>query len=190
MKRILGLTIAFILCIGMVGTGSWSYFTDPELSEENVMIAGSLDLRTDNVNGVTQTLYATGMKPGDIVGPSVIQLKNAGSTDGPTLDIAFSYVESDGSPNEVNVSANATAAMMEVVTLNYDSASLLGSVADNNSNGCKDVQDLVNADLSSQSGLAPDATKPFEIELKISDDLDNDFQGDGINVGITFILNQ
>jgi hypothetical protein len=190
MKRILGLTITFMLFIGMTGSGAWAYFSDVEPSTANQMLSGILDLKTDDVDGVTQTLYATSMKPGNTIGPASIQLRNAGDTDGPTLDIEFSYMESDGSPNDVNMTANATAAMMEVTTLSYDSVSLLTSISDNNFNGYKDLQDLADANLSGQSGLSTGATKPFEIEVKLKDNLSNDFRADGITVVMSFTLNQ
>lgn len=190
MKRILGLTIAFMLFIGLAGSGAWAYFSDIELSASNQLTAGILDLRTDDLDGVTQTLYATSLKPGNTIGPSTIQLRNAGDTDAVSLDIEFSYVESDGSPNVVNMSADATAAMMEITVLDYDGVSLLPAVSDANANGYRDVQDLAGADLTGQSGLAKGATKPFEIEVKLRDNLDNDFRADGITVVFNFTLNQ
>jgi len=190
MKKILGLTIAFVLFISWAGVGTWAYFSDTETSTNNQLTAGTLDLKTNDDDGVAQTLYATNMKPGDTVGPATIQLRNTGSVDGSTLDIAFSYVESDGSPNAVNKSADATAAVMEVTTLNYGGSSLLTSVNDENSNGYKDIQDLKNADLTGQSGLNASATKNFEIAVQLRSETGNDFQADGITVTMTFILNQ
>ena len=190
MKKILGLTIAFVLFFGLVGGGTWAYFSDTEISTNNQLTAGTLDLKTDDADGVTQTLYATNMNPGDTVGPATIQLRNAGSVDGSTLDIAFSYVESDGSPNPVNKTADETAGMMEVTTLNYGGSSLLGSVSDANSNGYKDVYDLKNADLTGQSGLNASATKNFEIAVQLRSETGNDFQADGITMTMTFTLNQ
>ena len=105
-------------------------------------------------------------------------------------DIEFSYIESDGSPNNVNMTANATAAMMEVTTLSYNSVSLLASVSDNNVNGYKDLQDLADTDLSGQTGLSTSGTRPFEIEIKLNDSLNNDFRADGITAVILFTLNQ
>jgi spore coat-associated protein N len=189
MKGIFGLTVVLMLFVGIIGTGSWAYFTDPETSADNPMTAGSMDLKTDDIDGVTQTIYATNMKRGDNVSGN-ITLKNIGTNDGPTLDIAFSYIESDDSPNSVDMSPDATAATLEVTTLNYDGSSLLDYVSDNNTNGYKDVQDLDNADLTDQSGLNSLASKDFEVTLKLKETTGNDFQGDGITVTITFILNQ
>jgi len=189
-KRGLVLTIASLLFITLAGIGAWAYFLDTESSAENQFSAGTLDLKTNDADGVTQTLFITSMKPGDTVGPETINLNNAGTLDGSTLDIAFSYVESDGSPNLVDKSADDTAALMEVTTLIYGGSSLLGNVNDTNSNGYKDIEDLKNADLSGQSGLNAEATKGFEIAVRLQESMGNDFQTDGITVTITFTLNQ
>ena len=193
MKTIIGLTIAFILAVGMIGVGTLAYFTDTETSVGNELTAGILDLKTDDADGVSETLYATNLAPGDTVGPSTIQLKNSGSVDGSSLDIAFSYVESDGSRNLVNKSADDTAAMMEVTTLSYGGSDLLGSVTNSNGNGYVDIEDLKNEDLTGQSGInAPPATntKDFEIAIQLRSETGNDFQADGITMTITFTLNQ
>ena len=192
MRSILGLTLVLILFIGMLGTGSWAYFSDPEISGDNPLQAGTLDLKTDDADGVSQTLLAMNMRPGDIVGPATIILKNNGSIDGTTLDLAFAYIESDSSPNPAPMTANATAAIVEVLTLNYDDSSILGSVSDNNSNGYTDVEDLAKADLSGQSGIATSDSdgKDFEISVRLRSDANKDFQADGINLTMTFILKQ
>ncbi len=189
MKKILGLTIAFMLLISMGGIGTWAYFQDTETSTGNVLAAGTLDLKTDDVDGVTQTLYASNLKPGDIVSGS-ITLKNTGTVAGSTLDLAFSYVESDDSPNPANMSADATAAVIELTTLDYGGSSLLGSVSDGNSNLYIDIEDLKNADLTGQTGIDAAATKDFTITVQFRGDASHDFQSDGINITMTFTLNQ
>ena len=191
MKKILGLAIAFVLLIGMTGIGTWAYFSDTETSTGNQLTAGTLDLTTNDANGVTQTLLATNMAPGDTVGPETITLKNTGSVAASSLDLAFSYVESDGSTNPVDMTADATAAMLEVTTLNYGGSSLLSSVSDGNSNTYKDIEDLKNADLSGLDGIdAAPASKDFEIAVQLKAETGNDFQADGITVTMTFTLNQ
>ena len=189
-KRILGLTIAFTLLVGMAGIGTWAYFSDVETSTSNVLAAGTLDLKTNDADGVSQTLLATNMEPGDTIGPETIILKNAGSVAGSTLGLAFTYVESDDSSNPVNKSADDTAAMIEVITLKYDGSSLLASVMDNNTNGYRDIQDLKNTDLSGQSSIDALASKEFQIAIKTRDSIGSDYQADGITVTMTFTLNQ
>jgi len=190
MKRIIGLTIAFMLSLGISGIGTWAYFSDVETATGNTLAAGTLDLKTDDVDGVTQTLFATKMAPGDNVASENITLKNTGSLAGATLDLVFSYVENDGSPNPVNRNADDTAANIEVTALNYGGASLLSSVSDNNTNGYKDIEDLKNEDLSGQSGIDPSASKDFGITAKLREETGNDFQADGIDITMTFTLNQ
>ena len=143
MKRMLGLTIAFLLLLGMAGIGTFAYFIDVENSAINQLAAGTLDLKTNDADGVTQTLYADHLEPGETVGPSMIILNNSGSVAGATLDISFSYVESDISPNPTDMSANVTAAQIEVTTMEYGGSNLLLSVSDNNTNGWKGAQKQV-----------------------------------------------
>jgi spore coat-associated protein N len=174
----------------MLSMGAWAYFNDTEASSDNSLSTGTLDLKTNNADGVTQTLYATSLKPNVSVGPSTITLRNAGTATAATLDIAFSYVESDGSPNPVNMSADATAAIIEVTALTYGGTNLLTSVSDSNSNGYKDIQDVKNASLTGLSGLMAGASKDFTITIKMRDGISNNFQADGINITMTFALRQ
>ena len=190
MKKIVGLTIVVMLLIGMTGIGTWAYFIDTETSQSNTFAAGTLDLKTDDSDGVSQTLLATNMAPGDTVGPETIILNNTGSVAGSTLDLSFSYIENDNGTNPTDMTANQTAAMLGVTTLNYDGSSILGSVSDSQPNGYIDIEDLYNADLSGQSGIVYSGNKVFEIEVKLRDDTGNDFQEDGITITMTFTLNQ
>ncbi len=190
MKKLLGLAIAVILIIGIGGVGVWAYFSDTESSTNNQLTAGTLDLKTNDVDGVTQTLNAPNLKPNNSYGPSTITLRNSGTLAGATLDIVFSYAASDGSPNTVDMTADATAAIIEVTTLTYDGNSLLGSVSDNNTNGYKDVQDLKNANLTGQSGLSAGTSKNFVITIKMRDGINDNFQADGVDITMAFTLKQ
>ena len=189
-KKIIGLTIATMLMLSMVGIGVFAYFSDTEVSASNSLSAGTLDLKTNDADGVTQTLYGSNLQPGGTAGPSTITLKNAGSTSGATLGIVFAYVENDSNPNTVDITPDATAAVIEVTTMTYDGTNLLTSVADSNANGYKDVQDLQNASLSSLSGISASATKDFTIAIAARDGLSSDYQSDGVTVVMTFTLNQ
>lgn len=190
MKKVLVLSLALIIVVGITGVATYAYFADTETSSNSRLVAGTLDLKTDDADGVSQTLYATGMSPGATAGPAAINLKNDGTAGGATLDIAFSYAESDGSPNSVDKTADAVAAMMEVVALDYEGASLLGGISDLNGNGYKDVFDLKNSDMTGQSGIAASATKVFNIAVQLRSETANDFQADGVAMTITFTLRQ
>jgi len=189
MKSIIVLILLTVLVVAFTGS-TRAFFNDNEVSIVNQMTFGTLDLKTDDADGVSQTLYDTAISPGNSVGPSTIVLKNAGSITGSTLDIVFSYVNSDGSPNTVEMTADETAAIFEVTTLSYDGMDLLTGVSDSNLNGYKDIQDVADADLSGQSGLIASATKNFTIEVVTDSGTSTDFANDGITITMNFKLHQ
>ena len=190
MKKILGLSLILILVVGIIGIATFAYFTDNDNSSGNSFVSGTLDLTINDADGVTRTLYATNMSPGATIGSSAITLKNVGTVNGATLDIVFSYIESDGSPNVIDMTADEVAAMIQVTTLDYGGSSLLGGVSDINSNGYKDVYDLKNSTFTGLDGINASATKTFDISVRLKSAIGNDFQGDGITITMTFILEQ
>lgn len=195
-KRVLLSLMVIFLMAALIGGGTYALFSDVEQSADNTFCAGTLDLKTNDADGVNATITATCMKPGDRApesGNATIQLKNVGNIDGSTLDINFTYVECDGeNPSEypANMTADETAAVLEVLVLNYGGSSLLGSVNDTNSNGYKDIQDLAGSDLTGQSGINAGQTRDFDIAVQLRSSVGNDYQADGINMTITFTLNQ
>jgi len=190
LKKVIGLGLAGLILLCLTAGGVWAYLQDPETSSSNQITAGTLDLKTDNQNGVTQTLYATALKPGASVGPSTIALRNIGSLSAATLNVSCSYVESDGSPNPVNKTINEVAAILQITQLDYDWDDLLPLIADGNSNGYKDIEDFKNSALNGLSGLNPAATKDFVITVRMRSGIANGFQADGIDITLTFVLNQ
>ena len=70
MKKIIGLSIVAVLIIGMVGAGTWAYFSDTETSTGNTFTAGTLNLELtdtveDGTDGETLTWVFTDLYPGD-----------------------------------------------------------------------------------------------------------------------------
>ena len=103
----------------------------------------------------------------------------------------FSYVENDDIPNSVLMSADATAAMLEIITLDYGGSTLLGNFGDSgNTNGYRDIQDLKNASLAGLTGIDASGTKIFTITVQLEAGTSSDFQSDGITITMTFTLNQ
>lgn len=173
------------------GLSTWAFFTDVETSSGNVLAAGTLDLKTDDQDGVSQTLIATNMRRGDIVGPEIITLKNSGSLDSSNIDISISYIEDDSSPNPVDMSADDTASLIIVTVLKYDEANILTYVDDDNSNGYIDVYDLAtSSDLEGLPGIVSGATKNFEIAVQLHENVTGQYQADGIDITMTFSLKQ
>ncbi len=104
MKKILGLTIAALLVIGMVGGGTWAYFSDTETSTENTFTAGTLNLElTDDVDdgtdSETQTWVFADMKPGDS-GGDMLTVQNTGSIAGYIDLSSISVTDAEGTNPE------------------------------------------------------------------------------------------
>ena len=113
MKKIFGLTIAALMVMGLVGGGTWAYFSDTETSTGNVLTAGTLDLNLEGDNSDHKVIEAsvTNVKPGDGPNSEYVLLENVGSIAG-ELDVAISTIvntestgsteyEQDGSPGEL-----------------------------------------------------------------------------------------
>jgi len=64
MKKILGLTVVALMVMGLVGGGTWAYFSDVETSTGNVLTAGTLNLvLTDTSDDGTESEVATWVFP-------------------------------------------------------------------------------------------------------------------------------
>ncbi len=80
MKKILGLSIAAILIIGLVAGGTVAYFSDTETSEDNTFTAGVIDLEIDPTTG--QAVAIDGrldLKPGETGLMTITLTPTAGS---------------------------------------------------------------------------------------------------------------
>jgi hypothetical protein len=128
MKKIVALGLVMIMLLA-AGVGAFAYLKDAQSPPGDQMIAGTLDLKTNDADGVSRTLYALSMSPGDSAASEPVMLKNTGNVGGSTLDIVFSYAEDDGSPNTINKSADATAAVMQLTALTYDGADILPTLS-------------------------------------------------------------
>ncbi len=78
MKKILGLTIACLLIIGLCGVGTWAYFLDTETSTDNTLAAGTLDLSWTNESGVPLPFNVDPIAPGETV-EARVSINNTGS---------------------------------------------------------------------------------------------------------------
>ena len=96
MRKIVGLTIAALLVIGLAGVGTWAYFSDTESAAGNTIAAGTLDLSVNSENPLTTTFTLTGADDVYPGGSGTIEwdLDNVGDMDG-YLDIAFSNLVDD-----------------------------------------------------------------------------------------------
>jgi len=100
MKKILGLTIAALLVIVVIGGGTWAFFQDNEIASGNMVAAGTLDLSINGENPwVTAPVSLQNVKPGDY-GVITMTLKNDGTIEG-SLTVDFkNLVDAPGSTPE------------------------------------------------------------------------------------------
>jgi spore coat-associated protein N len=65
LKKILGLAIAALMVMALIGGGTWAYFSDPETSTGNTFASGTLDLNLDGGDSNVVKFTVSNAKPGD-----------------------------------------------------------------------------------------------------------------------------
>ena len=205
--------VLLMLGAALVGMGTYAYFTDTESSSENPAQAGTLDLTLDGNNGdVTTSFSLTGAAPGDSTAHTY-DLKNTGSTDADHVQVAISASENDtgvSEPSDSDLATDLTSAdtqkHIEVVTYEYQDdggttkQDIVANVSDANSNGIKDLADVISQKGTVDDLAAPQAnggnTTKLVLEVKIANDdgsysgTDEDIMGDGVDIKIDVTLNQ
>ena len=108
MKKILGLTIAALMVMGLVGVGTWAYFSDTETIGDNQFLAGTLDLGLDTTSGqdpvgsISGTFSASDWAPGD-TSTATVYVNNEGSIPMTSVNISFANTGViDGTPVSVD----------------------------------------------------------------------------------------
>jgi predicted ribosomally synthesized peptide with SipW-like signal peptide len=79
MKKILGLSVAAMMIMALVGGGTWAFFSDPEAIVDNVFTAGTIDLHVDGDMSWTDTIGWTNVAPGTT---DTLAFENAGTING------------------------------------------------------------------------------------------------------------
>jgi len=204
-KKILGLALAAFMVMGLVGGGTWAYFSDPETSTAT-LAGGTLDLVVDGENPwATAYVSVSNMMPGDTEDQASITITNNGSVTadlwfritsvtnggGPALydpgsgNITSTEPEyiAEGGPGshsaDDNLSDNLTLTKCEVDAApvsGYDSANVTSAA----NTGWKLIKD----------NMAASGTVTFELDVKLHDNTGNTAQGDNCTFDIEFRLMQ
>jgi spore coat-associated protein N len=201
MKKIVGLIITALLIIGIVGGGTYAYFSDTESSTGNTLTAGTLDLNINGGNVAINTFDVGNVAPGDS-GSANCTLANVGSIPG-ELDVTIAAINNtagaggtqyEGGSGElganaemalyfdVDESGGATAGdsgLKSDGTL-YDPSVALDYDIINNYVETWDAADNITAGISDS----------FVIDWQVPDLTGNDIQGDSVSFDITFTLEQ
>ena len=92
MKKIIVLSLATLLMMAVVGSGTWAYFGDNETSQNNSITAGTLDLQVGTSDPCTEAIdIGSLLQPGDSSNAADWTVTNKGSTSG-ALKIAVSGI--------------------------------------------------------------------------------------------------
>lgn len=215
MKKILGLTVAALLVMALVGGGTWAYFSDVETATGNQFYAGTLDLKVageddPNVTAALISLDLTDMKPADEQ-IATIALSNAGTLEG-NAKIKFTSVvgTSEGSKpepetsdelesgpyvtEEIEVADIDNAQLFVKVEVTWDGSPVslgIESVLDNNA--YFDITELEDVSIT-LGDLGTIAGTPLDLVIKLTLDPDdqtrNVFQGDKVAFDLEFYLDQ
>lgn len=213
MKKILGLTVAAMLVMGLVGGGTWAFFSDPESSTGNTLGAGTLDLTLDGGDAAVTTLSVATAYPGDS-GSGNTTLVNNGSL-AAELDIAFGSVtntesvgsteyESDNISGAGNGELGAQATFAFFIDVDQGGTWTAGDIGlSANSSGTVylqpgnplDYQALDNYGSDSfddvyTGTMAVAAADDFVILYLVPTTADNTIQGDSLSVDVTYTLEQ
>ncbi len=140
MKKILGLTIAALLVMALVGGGTWAYFSDTETTSDSILTAGIMDLGTikGQNDGLTVDLFTQGaMAPGTSYTGIVDIDMESGNTLTPArfeLDIDVGlYTNYASGEWASDISVDETAeyeALVLVTSFIYEEVELLGTAVD------------------------------------------------------------
>lgn len=207
MKKIFGLSIAALLVLGLVGGGTWAYFSDPESTGNNVFTAGTLDLDFGGGDEQGTVMFnLTNKAPGDNSAANA-SLSYPATNAVAELDAAFSAVNNvglaSGGGNEFGDDSGDLGAALEIapfIDLDengiFDGSDIaLGSSTDNTSTSALQWDYLDNFANNTwddiYSGASLNGTSDlFVIQWRIGTGVGNSIQGDSANFSITFTLEQ
>ncbi|MCD6453205.1 MAG: hypothetical protein J7K77_02845 [Dehalococcoidales bacterium] len=200
-KKIIGLVIATVTLAGLVGTGTWAYFSDTEQSTNNSLCTGTLDLTIDGGNSPVTTFSETDVAPGDHDSGSNI-LANEGTLDG-ELDIEFSAITNTGGTTEEygdgSGDLGGVAEIAAYMDVDQSSSWTAGDIGLRSNGTTYSHPTTLNYDIinnyDSQSWdavetMVASAADNFVILWRVPTSAGNEIQGDCVSFDVTFILEQ
>ena len=204
MKKIVGLSVAALLIIGVIGGATFAYFSDTESSIDNTLTAGVLDLNIDGGNSAVTTLNVTAAEPGGSGSDSSI-LANVGSMAG-ELDIDTSAVTNTGAISGTseyaddtgNLGAVAEIAMyLDIDQLGTWNAGDVGLMSDGTTYSFPTALDYDIVDNYAGESwdaviatMAASASDNIVVLWQVPTTAINNIQGDSVSFDITFTLEQ
>lgn len=204
MKKIIGLTLAALMMVGVIGGATFAYFSDTESSTNNTLTAGVLDLNIDGGNVAVTTLNVGAVAPGSS-GSGSSTLSNVGSMAG-ELDITTSAVTNTGAVSGTSEYADDSgdlggeaeiAMYLDVDQSGGVTAGDVGLMSDGTTydpTGGLDYDEIDNYASESWdavvAGMAASAADDIVVLWRVPTTAGNSIQGDSVSFDITFTLEQ
>lgn len=195
MKKILGLTVAAILVIGLVGGGTWAYFSDTEETTGNIFSAGTLDLGVANSIGTnptgstSATFAASDLYPGSTAGSGTLYVYNAGGVDMASVELSFSLAGyTENSPSSVddydlNTGTDNLTNMIIATDVKWNGVDVVA--LENQS-----IEQLIAMAPVNLGGLTAGQELALSIEWTFSATATNGCQGDSVDLTVSLTGNQ
>jgi len=204
MKKIIGLSVAALLIIGVISGVTLAYFSDTESSLNNTLTAGVLDLNIDGGNVAVTTLTVAAAEPGGS-GSDSSTLTNVGSMAG-ELDISTSAVTNTGAVSGTSEYADdsgdlgAVAQIAMYLDIDQSGSVTAGDIGLQSDGSTYDptgglAYDIVNNYASESwneviASMVSSASDDIIILWQVPTGAGNSIQGDSVSFDITFTLEQ
>ena len=203
MKKIIGLSAAALMLMGIIGGATFAYFSDTESSTNNALTAGTLDLNIDGGDIAVTTFSAGAVAPGDS-GSGSSTLSNVGSMAG-ELDIETLAVnntpgaggtEYEGGSGELG----AVAEIAMYLDIDQSGGWNAGDIGLQSGGTTYSFPTALNYDIINNyastlwneviSAMALSAADDIVVLWQVPTTADNTIQGDTVSLDINFILEQ
>jgi len=190
MKKILGLSVAALMVMGLVGGGTWAYFSDTETVSDNMFAAGTLDLGLSTTAGqnptqsITGTFDASNWAPGDTK-TATIYVNNEGTIAMSSVNLTWTISDvTDGTPATVDAGPGGDTdnftKMVKLTTVTWNGTSVANLVN-------QTLDSISLSDLNENLGALPANTEvPFVLTFTFDSAATNGCQGDSVNMTLTF----
>jgi len=204
MKKIIGLSIAALLIIGIVAVGTYAYFSDTAASTGNTWTAGTLTLglvttgaatnATASVSpagSINNSMQFTNVVPGSS-GTITWTLNNTGNVPGTLTLVSATTFGQGGAPNAPEAAAETALGGVKgldtgiTIWVTRDGTDILGSTG--TYVAMSGLQAALNLELNKTITIGTPMV--YILNWQVPTSVGNEIQGDTAQLDITFTLNQ
>lgn len=192
-KKKLAMSIATgALAVSMIGGGTYAYFSDEVISDNNKFAAGTLDINVKGNDKHNAIINVDNLKPGDTMQRTFV-LSNTGSLDVSQVLLTSKYTPTDakGDNNGADIGEHIKVKIFRNVDKN--NTILVKEAFLNELNEIDVVKRGITTSTGGEvSGLPAKTTDTLTVEFEFVDNGDdqNIFQGDSLSLEWTFDAKQ